>query len=277
VIRPVRVLLLGGSTEAAVLARALGPIAGYEVTVSYAGRTKRRVQTPGMVRVGGFGGAAGLAHHLTTEAVDVVVDATHPFAAHMPGHAAGACSATGVPRLRLCRPPWAAVPDDRWLEVDDLDAAAARLEQLAARRVFLTTGRQDLEPFARLRDTWFLVRAIEAPEWMPLANAELVLARGPFAEPSELDLMTRHRVDALVTKNSGGTAAAPKLAAARALDLSVVMVARPPVPPGPHAATVDEAIAWLTELTGFAVVGTPFPQEDEEGTTAGSASGASAG
>ncbi len=245
---PRRILILGGSAEASGLARLLALREGLDVTVSYAGRTRERVTTPGTVRVGGFGGAEGLAAYLESEHVDVLVDATHPFAAWMPHHAAAACRATGVPRLRVCRPPWVEVDGDRWLEVADLEAAAARLGDLGTRRVFLTTGRQELAPFARVRDAWFLVRSIEPPATMPLANASVVLARGPFEEGSELALMTDYRIDVLVTKNSGGRWSQAKLHAARRLQLPVVMVTRPPPPDGPRATTVEEAVSWLVGL-----------------------------
>jgi precorrin-6A/cobalt-precorrin-6A reductase len=239
------VLILGGSTEAAELARALAPRDDYDVIVSYAGRTRVRTSTPGEIRVGGFGGTDGLAQYLSTHGIDVVVDATHPFAAHMPQHAADACAATAVARLRLCRPAWSPVRGDRWHDVSNLDAAADFLVSLGERRVFLTTGRQELAPFARVPESWFLVRAIEAPATMPLPRATVVLARGPFDERAEHALMAEHRIEVLVAKNSGGTATAPKLAAARALGIPVVMVTRPPGPKGPHAATVDDALAWL--------------------------------
>lgn len=240
-----RILILGGSTEASALARRLAPVAGNDVIVSYAGRTRERVETPGEVRVGGFGGVEGLVGYLRSESIDVLLDATHPFADHMPHHAFVACRTAGVPRLRVCRPPWVAVAGDRWLEVDDLEAAAAQLDELGARRVFLTTGRQELAPFAGVRNTWFLVRAIEPPAAMPLTNASVVLARGPFDEASELALLTEHGIDAVVSKNSGGTASVAKLHAARRLGLPVVMVERPPAPDGPSASTVEEALAWL--------------------------------
>lgn len=271
---PLRVLVLGGSTEASELARRVAPPDTYDVTVSYAGRTRERVSTPGNVRVGGFGGAAGLAQYLRSARVDVLVDATHPFAAHMPHHAAEACRTTGVPRLRVCRPPWQALDGDRWHEVGDLDAAARALEQLGSHRVFLTTGRQELAPFARVRDAWFLVRAIEPPDAMPLERASVVLARGPFDEESELALMTGHRVDVLVTKNSGGTAAAAKIAAARALGLPVVMVVRPPLPEGPHVATVDEALAWLA---AFATSGSRVAQDGSTGSESAGSGAEAAG
>ena len=243
-----RVLILGGSTEASELAHRLADLDGYDVTVSYAGRTTTRTRTPGRVRVGGFGGAEGLADYLTAERVEVLVDATHPFAARMPHHAARACATAGVPRLRGWRPPWERVDGDHWYEVRDLDAAAELLGRLGAGRVFLTTGRQDLAPFARVPDAWFLVRAIEAPPAMPLARACVVLARGPFDADGELALMRDNEIDVLVTKNSGGSAAAAKLAAARTLALPVVMVRRPPCPDGPRASSVEEALSWLGGL-----------------------------
>lgn len=245
---PRRVLILGGSTEASRLARELAPREGYDVTVSYAGRTRQRTSTPGRIRVGGFGGVHGLVGHLVSHRVDVLLDATHPFAARMPHHAAAACARAGVPRLRVCRPAWQAVAGDHWHEVVDLDAAAALLAELRPRRVFLTTGRQELQPFARLPDMWFLVRAIEPPDSMPLADASVLLARGPFDEEREVALLRDHAIDVVVSKNSGGGAAAAKLVAARALGLPVVMVERPPGPPGPTAASVDEALAWLAQL-----------------------------
>jgi len=257
-----RVLLLAGSTEASQLARRLGDVERDDLVVSYAGRTRTRSATPGRVRVGGFGGVAGLADYLTAAQVDVVVDATHPFAAHMPHHAARACDALGVPRLRVWRPPWDRVDGDRWHDAADLDAAAALVDRLGARRVFLTTGRQDLAPFATVRDAWFLVRAIEAPETVPLARASVVLARGPFHEDDELELMRAHHVDVLVTKNSGGTAAAAKLGAARTLGLPVVMVRRPPCPDGPRASSVEEALRWLG---GVADPAPPAGQDDGSG------------
>jgi precorrin-6A/cobalt-precorrin-6A reductase len=242
------VLILGGSTEASQLARKLAPHDAYDVTVSYAGRTRERTSTPGRIRVGGFGGIDGLAEHLVSHRVDVVIDATHPFAKRMPHHAAAACETVGVARLRVCRPPWEAVAGDRWHEVSNLDTASEVLADLGLRRVFLTTGRQELQPFAGLADTWFLVRAIEPPAHMPLAHASVILARGPFDEAGELALLRDHGIELVVTKNSGGTAAAAKLTAARELGLPVVMVTRPPGPPGPCASSVDEAMAWIAPL-----------------------------
>ena len=203
--------------------------------------------------MGGFGGPEGLAQWMTDEHIAAVIDATHPFTAHMPHHVLQASRATGVPHLRVLRPEWTAEPGDRWTVVPDLDAAARHVA-LGPRRVLLTTGRQELTPFARSEAaTWFLVRSIEMPDPMPLARAQVVLSRGPFRLDDELALMKTHRIDTLVTKNSGGSAAAAKLAAARQLGVDVVMIARPPAE-GQSVATTEEAMAWCRELFGLTSV-----------------------
>jgi precorrin-6A/cobalt-precorrin-6A reductase len=240
----VRVLLLGGTSEASALARSLAARPHVAVTTSFAGRTTAPVAPAGATRVGGFGGSEGLAAYLRAERVDVLVDATHPFAAHMRWHAAAAADDVGIPRLRVERPPWEPVDGDRWTSVADLKAAAAAVRAAGYARVFLSTGRTELAPFAGC-DAWFLVRSVEAPDSLPLPRVEVVLARGPFRTDDELALLRAHRIDAVVTKNSGATATAAKLAAARTLGLPVVMVERPPSPPGPQSATVDEAMAWV--------------------------------
>jgi precorrin-6A/cobalt-precorrin-6A reductase len=246
-----RILLLAGSSEASVLAKRLAAAPQVSVISSFAGRVKKLSLPPGEVRVGGFGGPEGLATFLTHERIAAVVDATHPFTAHMPQHVVLACQATNVPHLRVLRPEWEPENDDRWSVVPDLAAAAESLPTLGARRVFLTTGRQELVPFADAdTDMWFLVRTIERPEPMPLSNTEVVLSRGPFSLDEEIVLMRAHRVDTLVTKNSGGSAAAPKLEAARQLGINVVMVARPPTI-GPFVGTTDQALAWCMALFGL--------------------------
>jgi precorrin-6A/cobalt-precorrin-6A reductase len=240
-----RVLILGGTTEAAALARALGDRPDLDVTTSYAGRTRAPTAPAGRTRVGGFGGAAGLARHLRTERVDVLVDATHPFAARMRWHAFEAAGAVGIPCVRVERPGWESGPGDRWVRVGDLAAAARAVTEGGHRRVLLTTGRTELAPFASCPGVWFLVRSIEPPDPQPLPDAEVVLARGPFTVVGERTLMISHRIDAVVTKDSGGEATGAKLVAARELGLPVVVVDRPPSPPGPLVRTVGEALDWL--------------------------------
>ncbi len=242
-----RVLVLGGTGEARALAAVLAARPHLEVTVSLAGRTGRVADDDGRTsrRVGGFGGAEGLAAWLRARAVAAVLDATHPFAARISAHARAACAAAGVPRLQLVRPPWTPAPGDRWIEVADADAAAHRLPGLG-RRAFLTVGLGTLAPFAACEGVWFLVRAATPPPAPPpLPGHRLLVARGPFAAAAEEALMRTHGIDVLVTKASGGAATAGKLTAARRLGLPVLMLRRPPPEPGPRAATPDEAAAWL--------------------------------
>jgi precorrin-6A/cobalt-precorrin-6A reductase len=195
--------------------------------------------------VGGFGGTAGLAAYLRDEGVDVLVDATHPFAAVMRWHAAEAAASTGVPRVRVERPPWVAVEGDRWVRVPDLAGAAAAVTAGGHRRVLLTTGRTELAPFAGCAGVHLVVRSIEPPDPQPLPDAEVVLDRGPFTVAGERALMVDRGIDAVVTKDSGGSATAAKLVAARSLGLPVVVVDRPPSPDGPQVATAAEALAWV--------------------------------
>ncbi len=240
-----RLLILGGTREALDLARRATADPRLHVITSLAGRTRAPAAVPGALRVGGFGGPGGLARYLREAAIDLVIDATHPFAATMARNAAEACAATRVLRLKLLRPLWRAAEGDHWIEVPDSAAAAAQLPDLA-KRVFLTSGRRELAAFAALAETWFLVRLIEPPEGpLPLARHRLILARGPFAEDDETALLTEHRIEAVVAKNSGGALTYAKIAAARALALPVVMVQRPEAPGGETVESVEAAAAWL--------------------------------
>ncbi|WP_369231338.1 cobalt-precorrin-6A reductase [Streptomyces sp. R21] len=225
------VLVLGGTTEARELATALAARPGVRVTSSLAGRVSRPGALAGDVRIGGFGGAEGLAAWLREHEVDAVVDATHPFAAGITANAAAAAATTGVPAVVLRRPGWRPGPGDRWHMADSLAGAAALLPPLG-RRVFLTTGRLGLAAFADLPELHFLVRSVEPPEPPLPAHTEVLLARGPFTADDETGLLREHRIDVLVTKDSGGVATAPKLAAARQLGVPVVVVRRPPLPEG---------------------------------------------
>ncbi len=242
---PIRVLILGGTAEAVGLARALFGDARVAAITSLAGRTRAPAAVPGEVRVGGFGGPEALADYLGREGIDLVVDATHPFAARISRNAARACNLAKVPRLLLARPPWTPQASDTWVPVPDIEAAAAALPGLG-RRVFLAIGRQELAAFAGLTGLWFLVRLVEEPETPPpLADHLLVLGRGPFAIEREIDLLREHRIDVVVSKNSGGAGAAAKIAAARALKLPVVMIERPPAPDSETAESVAAALPWI--------------------------------
>jgi precorrin-6A/cobalt-precorrin-6A reductase len=240
-----RLLILGGTGEAAALAHRLSRMPGLAIVTSMAGRTRAPAAVPGELRVGGFGGAAGLTQYLRDKRVDLVVDATHPFAARISANAAAACAEVRVPRIMLIRPAWQPQASDRWIQVPNAAAAAAVLPDLG-RRVFLSTGRQEIEAFANLPGLRFLVRLVDAPDApLPLANHELILGRGPFAAEDEAALMQAHGIDVLVTKNSGGAATYGKIEAVRRLGLPVVMIGRPPVPAGGTVPGVDEAVAWV--------------------------------
>ena len=239
-----RVLIIAGTPEASALAAACAGRGDLEVISSLAGRTRSPKAPPGEVRIGGFGGAAGLRRFLEARQIDRVVDASHPFALEIGRHAGAACQAAGVPRLRLLRPPWQRQEGDRWLEVADLAEAASRLPGLG-RRAFVTVGHKGLDAFAGLEGVWFLIRTIEPPPAAPLAHAHWLQARGPFALEAELALLRAHAIDVLVVKASGGEATYAKLAAARHLGLPVLMLRRPPPPPGPMVGTVAAALEWL--------------------------------
>jgi precorrin-6A/cobalt-precorrin-6A reductase len=240
-----RVLILGGTTEASALARMLVGDRRFDPTLSLAGRTKAPVSPPIAWRIGGFGGVAGLAEYLRANRVEALVDATHPFAAQMTRHACEAAALAGVELLRINRPEWQPVAGDRWLHVPDIPAAANALGSVP-RRVLLTIGQQDLAPFAAAPWHEYVIRSVEAPaaESLP-AGAVVITARGPFAEPQERELLVAHEIAVLVTKNSGGSATAAKLAAARDLGLQVVIVKRPEVPEVETVTDAAGAMAWL--------------------------------
>ncbi|MEU4804759.1 cobalt-precorrin-6A reductase [Actinosynnema sp. NPDC023587] len=234
------VLVLGGTGEARELARRAAPLA--RVVSSLAGRVASPRLPEGEVRVGGFGGVAGLVAYLRAERVAAVVDATHPFADRITANALAATAEAGVPLLVLRRPGWAERAGDRWTWVDSV-AEAARV--VGGRRAFVTTGRDGLGAFAA-----GVARTVDPPAG-PTA-LEVVLARGPYDVDGELALMRRHAVEVLVTKDSGGDMTAAKLVAARALGLPVVVVRRPPAPAAPTVATVDAALTWLGSGAGGA-------------------------
>lgn len=244
-----RLLLLGGTGEALRLARELAGNERLHCISSLAGRTEQPTLPPGEVRVGGFGGIAGLSDYLVREKIDMVLDATHPFAEQMARHAFEACRALGLPRAKLVRPPWSPSPGDRWTMMPSVAAAAVFLRFHPAHRIFLTVGRQEIGPFVPLAGErngarWFLTRLIDPPgDDVALPAGELVLGRGPFTPDDEKALMQQHRIDLLVTKNAGG--AAGKIAAAAELHIPVLMIERPPLPPGEIVESTGAALAWV--------------------------------
>lgn len=239
-----RVLLLGGTAEGRALAKALHP--QVDIVSSLAGRVPDPALPVGPVRVGGFGGVAGLRRYLHDERIDAVVDATHPFAATMTAHAAQACAELRVPHLVLARPAWD--PGSATVVASD-GAAAKEVAEQGYSRVFLTTGRSGVAAFAD-SDAWLLIRAVTPPDDTAMPrHHQLLLSRGPYHYDDELRILNEHRIEVLVTKNSGGEMTRAKVDAAAALKVPVVMVARPPLPEGARTVgTVEAAARWVTEL-----------------------------
>lgn len=243
----VRVLILGGTGDAAQLAARVAAIGGVEVISSLAGRTREPSVPLGDLRIGNFGGAAGLASYLRQMEIDVLIDATHPFAHQISDNGARAAKEVGIPHLMLIRQPWEKQKGDRWIEVDNTEAAAAVLLN-QAQRVFLTVGRQELAAFAHLQDIWFLMRMIDPPGADALVPPGLLLCdRGPFFLNNEREILINHSIDTIVSKNSGGDATYAKIIAARELGLKVVMINRKAKPPGAQVADVDSAVDWLLD------------------------------
>jgi precorrin-6A/cobalt-precorrin-6A reductase len=246
-----RILILGGTTEARELAERLAKRADLEVAVSLAGRTKAPAPQPVPVRSGGFGGAAGLAEYLREERIDALVDATHPYAAVISANAGSAARHAGVPLIALRRPPWRAISGDRWSEASDVADAVRRLAE-RPRRVFVTLGRSELAPLTNSPQHFYLIRSVDAVE-LPLPRVNYIVDRGPFDESDERALMRAHAIDAVIAKNSGGTASYGKIAAARALGVEVIMLRRPAPPDQPAVETVDEIVAWLDHAIASAL------------------------
>ncbi|WP_294536247.1 cobalt-precorrin-6A reductase [uncultured Rhodoblastus sp.] len=240
-----RILILGGTTQASQLARALAARPDIDPLLSLAGRTQNPLPAPIPSRTGGFGGVDGLFSFLGAQRIDAVIDATHPFAAQMSAHAREASARAGVALLVFSRPPWTPDEGDDWTDVANMQEAVAALGE-KPRRVFLTQGRLQLAAFAAAPQHFYLVRAIDEPaELALLPNRRFVPARGPFALQDELALMREERIEILVSKNSGGEATSAKLLAARLLGVKVVLVARPP---GANAAEVfqlDDVLRWI--------------------------------
>lgn len=236
-------LILGGTTEANALAKSVAD-QGIPATYSYAGRVDNPRSQPVPMRVGGFGGAAGLARYIHEHGVTHVVDATHPFAAQMSRNAVEACAGGATPLAALTRPAWVAQDGDNWQHVPDIEGA---VEALAgpARRVFLAVGRMHLHDFAAQPQHHYLLRLVDDPDALPLPKSDVIVSRGPFSVEEDRALMERHHTQLIVSKNAGGTGARAKLDAARALGLPVLMIDRPTLPKRTELANVTQVLDWL--------------------------------
>ncbi len=223
--------------------------AGLAGVYSYAGRTEVPMGQPIHMRMGGFGGVEGLRAYLADQAITHVIDATHPFAAQMSANAVAACTATGTPLIALERAPWVAGEGDRWTHVADIGAAVTALAG-PPQNVFLAIGRQHLAPFAAQPQHHYLLRLVDAPgDALPVPQARVIVARGPFDVAGDTALMQSHGTQVVVAKNAGGKGAVAKIVAARTLCLPVVMIDRPVIPPRPVAHSVAKVMEWLRHRT----------------------------
>ncbi|MCX7558107.1 cobalt-precorrin-6A reductase [Sulfitobacter sp. F26204] len=242
-----RVLLLGGTTEASLMAQALARTQVASV-FSYAGRTARPVAQPLPTRVGGFGGVTGLITYMQEQGITHVVDATHPFAAGMSRNAFAACAKIHIPLIRLEREAWQPQAADDWRFFDTIAAIPPALPQAPA-RVFLAIGKQQIGQFAHYPQHHYVLRLVDTPAGaLPLPKVQVEIARGPFDLAGDLALLRRYAITHVVAKNSGGAGARAKLDAARKLGLPVLMAQRPAVPGSRVAGTIDEALHWLDHV-----------------------------
>lgn len=245
------VVILGGTADARRLADTLVDDHGdgLRVITSLAGRTKNPRLPKGEVREGGFGGAGGLTDYLKEVGADLLIDATHPYAAQISAHAAEAADAAGTPRLHLDRPAWVEQEGDRWVHVKDIGAAVREISRKSD-ACLITTGVNGLDAFTPIVTTKLFVRLIEKPETLPLRDAEVVIGTPPYKKDDEVALMQILGIDLMVTKNAGGDATYAKIEAARTLGIEVIMIDRPALPPGEAVASVDEATERVLEILG---------------------------
>lgn len=239
-----RVLILGGTTEASALAELLAGDPRFAATLSFAGRTAAPQAQPIAMRVGGFGGADGLANYIKEQAIEAVIDATHPYAPRISANAVVACKRAGAPLATLIRPAWKPEAGDNWQTAPTAVAAALAIGK-EPRRVFLALGRQELHFFAAIAQHHYVVRLIDQPVGARPPKLVLLQQRGPFDFDAELRLLKERKIDVIVSRNSGGSATYAKIEAARMLRLPVIMITRPVKPAGHIVRTAEEALAWL--------------------------------
>ena len=242
-----RALILGGIADANLLAAEIAR-AGIDAVYSYGGRTRAPADQPLPTRIGGFGGVSGLADTIRREGITHVIDATHPFAAEMSRNTVEACAETGTPLIALERAPWTRTPGDNWIEVGDVNAAAAALPEPPA-RVFLAIGRQHIAPFAARPQHAYTLRFVDPPDAPPPFAADVIVSRGPFSLDGELEMMRMRGINWIVARNSGGDGARAKIDAARKLGLPVIMISRPKLPERLRVESVAEVMQWLGHRT----------------------------
>ncbi|MEJ5083036.1 MULTISPECIES: cobalt-precorrin-6A reductase [unclassified Ochrobactrum] len=242
-----KILILGGTAEAAKLASAFAPLPVESIT-SLAGRTANPTAISGKIRTGGFGGAEGLAAYLANEKIDLLIDATHPYATRISQNAVQASEITTIPLLRLERPAWERESGDNWIDVASEAQAASLIP--ADERVLLALGRQHIAPFAERNDVHFITRMIDPPEVSLPHDCEIVLAK-PCNYEAELQFLNERKISLIVSRNSGGSISYAKIKAARNLTIPVLMISRPPVAAKTSVATVDEALDFARTVLRF--------------------------
>jgi precorrin-6A/cobalt-precorrin-6A reductase len=242
---PFKLLLLGGTSEAARLAKELARMQGVAAVLSLAGRTNKAAPSPIPVRIGGFGGSDGLADYLQQEGFNIVVDATHPFAAQISNNAVAACAKANVPLLAIDRPQWERTDRDNWSTYATVEDAIAALPD-AASTVFSALGRSSIALLCAKPQHRYVIRTVDPVAPPPeLADAVIISARGPFRTEDDIALFREYRIACVLAKNSGGDAAYAKIEAARQLQLPVHMAARPAIAKRPAVATAEDALSWI--------------------------------
>jgi precorrin-6A/cobalt-precorrin-6A reductase len=242
-----KILLLAGTYEARQIALKLGRDGRIELVASLAGATREPLPLDGVVRVGGFGGRADQEKYMFGNRFDAVIDATHPFAHRISYRTQSICAALGIPYVQVLRPGWAPEAGDRWTFVPDEAGVAARLSP--EQTVFLATGPGSLEAIGPLDVARVLCRRIDPPDNpFPWKNGAWRVGRPPFTVADEIGFFRDDRIDVIVVKNAGGRGGWAKLEAARALALPVILIDRPPQPPGEKVANVADALDWIERL-----------------------------
>lgn len=242
-----KILILGGTAEASKLASAFASLPVESIT-SLAGRTANPTTIGGTIRTGGFGGAEGLAAYLANEKIDLLIDATHPYATRISQNAVQASEITTIPLLRLERREWQKQTGDNWIKVASEAQAVDMIP--AGECVLLALGRQHIAPFAERDDVYFIMRMIDPPEVSLPHDCEIVLAR-PGNYESEKQFLSQHKIGLIVSRNSGGSISYAKIKAARDLSIPVLMIARPPIAAKTIVATVDEALDFAHTVLRF--------------------------
>ncbi|MDA9815799.1 cobalt-precorrin-6A reductase [Alphaproteobacteria bacterium] len=241
---PQNLLILGGTTEASSLAHLISKT-NLKATISYAGRVERISQQPIPKRIGGFGGATGLASYILAERITHLVDATHPFAAQMSENAIAASKMTGIPLIALTRLPWQPKAGDNWHQVSDITHAVSFLSQEPL-RVMLAIGRMHLAAFYDNQQHFYLLRLVDLPKTPPLFSNQIIeVARGPFTAAQDAALLSHHKINLIVAKNAGGSGSYAKIEAARQLGIHVLMIKRPVIRNRQELYNLGHVIDWL--------------------------------